>query len=154
MNRSSSEKDRDFLRAIEKLGGEAIISEIKEVADLSTNEANGRFRKFENDNLIEVNHEEYNPHQFRKIAILTDKGYSEIAKGDFGDPTETPEILSHNDQIEELKSAVESQNEKIQELKNRQLAIFRAIDERIKDEGFVDCVKSYISELEDINIDR
>lgn len=134
MERTSKEKDKDFLKVIAESGGRANITEIKKQANLSRNEANGRFRKLEDEEIIKIEYEEFKSRCERKVAILTKKGQSILQTGEIGNPENTP-VLNHTERIEELEDQLGELREHNRELERvcrnlikRQVVLMRRFD--------------------------
>lgn len=102
-----------FLNAVRYYGGEATITDIRKLTGLNRNEANYRFRKLEDMELITVSYgESIGDNAPPKIAELTGKARQELERG-LGSATQSGLIISDDPETDEVSRErfIEMQNE-------------------------------------------
>ena len=100
-----SEKDKQYLHAINELGGEASTREIRTRTDLGTRQVNYRHRKFRNNGFVNIEKDSSRTADYvspMKVASLTKKGQRVVADEDMTD-------IETEESIEERLSELESE---------------------------------------------
>ncbi|WP_459192107.1 hypothetical protein [Halosimplex sp. J119] len=132
----NKQRKKEFLQSIVVNSGVANVTQIRSETGYSRNQIDYWFPKLVDDGLVKKQYDD----QERRVAVLTEKGRTEIEKGEFGrdllekEDTGVDEItLSQSEfgefqeRIEKLEQANQAQQERIRELEQNQSHVLKAV---------------------------
>lgn len=128
----TKKRKKEFLEAVVKNNGGANVTQIRAETGFTRNQIDYWFPRVVEDELVEKEYDERD----RREAVLTDKGRTEIQKGEFGG-----DLLEQEDQgVEEItlsKSEFNSIVERVERVEQQNQAIAERIRELEENQSYI-----------------